>query len=391
MAGPSYSGSASFFNDSTTASGISASDHPGIALDNSSTMKGYYLLETPDGKSYVTQQIDWGPNPSLVAQGRPIDLSEPLANAIGFNKGAGVVPGYSATFLGQNINDVAASLGKHPQDLSQLQQTGLQPLNGATVTPGAAPNSGATPQTAAGALTPTTQFDQAAYDKARSSYVLGSYLSQEDKSNPWETKVPGAIQSQDTLLGTGLATTTAPNPADFTSTVFQAAQNTLQSLAGGTSLNTHPSALSGGGYTNPIPGFSLNRTDQGVDASAAPGTPIKAIGDSKLVETNSNWYSGQPLMLFQFLNGPKAGQYWYVAEQISPTTMQTGTVFHAGDTVARFASSGTGIEIGWGSPAANSGGHYTLAAQQGNTGDSSHNNAPAGVDFRNFLNSVGAH
>jgi hypothetical protein len=392
MSGPSYSGSASFFNDSTTASGISAANHPGIAVDNSSTMKGYWLLKAPGGKQYVTQQIDWGPNPSLVAQDRPIDLSEPLATAIGFDKNAGVSPGYSVTFLGHSINDVAGALGKHPGDLGQLASTGLQSLDGATVSTGAPSPSGAQPAGSPAGLTASTSFDQAAYNQARQRYVLGSYLGNEAKDNPWETKVPGEVPTSNPVLDSGLATTSPPNPADYTSTTYKLAQNTLQGLAGNTPLDTHPSSAAGyKGYVNPIPGFNIGRTDQGVDASAAPGTPIKAIGDSKLVETTGDWYAGQPLMLFQFLNGPKAGQYWYVSEQISPTTMNIGTVFHTGDTVAKFASSGTGIEIGWGSPAASSGGHFTLAVQQGNTGDSSHNNAPAGVDFRNFLNSVGGH
>jgi hypothetical protein len=38
-----------------------------------------------------------------------------------------------------------------------------------------------------------------------------------------------------------------------------------------------------------------------------------------------------------------------VAEQIDPVTTVVGTSFQAGQRVASFASSGTGIEIGWGS------------------------------------------
>ena len=39
-----------------------------------------------------------------------------------------------------------------------------------------------------------------------------------------------------------------------------------------------------------------------------------------------------------------------MAEQITPVSTTVGTIFRARQAVARFAPSGTGIEIGWGSP-----------------------------------------
>ena len=65
-----------------------------------------------------------------------------------------------------------------------------------------------------------------------------------------------------------------------------------------------------------------------------------------------DWYAGQPLLLFQFLHQPAGApsDYWYVAEQITPVSTTVGTTFRARQAVARFAPSGTGIEIGWGSP-----------------------------------------
>lgn len=136
-----------------------------------------------------------------------------------------------------------------------------------------------------------------------------------------------------------------------------------------------------GGYVNPIPGFTIGRTDMGVDANAAPGTPIGAIGNSKLTGVIPNWYQGQPLLNFQLLNGPDAGKFWYVAEQIVPITEAIGAIFKAGQMVARYAKSGTGIEIGWSGNAAGT----TLAQTTGQTGTGDHSNAPAGVAFRNFL------
>ena len=106
---------------------------------------------------------------------------------------------------------------------------------------------------------------------------------------------------------------------------------------------------------NPIPGFNIGRDDMGVDASARSGSGIYAPLASVLVQVLENWYAGQPLLLLRFVNQPAGAlsNYWYVAEQISPVTTRVGTTFGAGQRVASFASRGTGIEIGWGSPTSN--------------------------------------
>ncbi len=119
--------------------------------------------------------------------------------------------------------------------------------------------------------------------------------------------------------------------------------------------SNHPSG------TNPIPGFTIERDDMGVDASAQTGAGVYAPAASKLVQVLRDWYDGQPLMLFRFNDAPSGAlsSYWYVAEQITPITTRIGTAFAARQRVASFAPSGTGIEIGWGSPTSNA---RTLAA-----------------------------
>jgi hypothetical protein len=103
---------------------------------------------------------------------------------------------------------------------------------------------------------------------------------------------------------------------------------------------------------NPIPGFSIGRDDMGVDASARTGAPIYAPLPSKLVQVMNDWYAGEPLLLFKFQHRPSGApcDYWYVAEQINPMTTRIGSRFGTRQVVATFASSGSGIEIGWGSP-----------------------------------------
>ena len=138
-----------------------------------------------------------------------------------------------------------------------------------------------------------------------------------------------------------------------------------------------PAQFVAGSGLDPIPGFRPGRDDMGVDGCANPGMPIIAPAPSTLVEVLQGWYAGQPLLLFRF-NPPLPGtldgdQYWYVAEQITPVTEQTGTVFQARQVVARYAPSGSCIEIGWGSPTSI---QRTLAGQMG---DSAAANPPAGA------------
>jgi peptidoglycan hydrolase-like protein with peptidoglycan-binding domain len=106
---------------------------------------------------------------------------------------------------------------------------------------------------------------------------------------------------------------------------------------------------------DPIPGFTIERDDMGVDASAQTGAGIYAPLASVLVQVLQDWYAGQPLLLFQFANQPAGAlsEDWYVAEQINPVTTTIGTKFAAGQRVASFAAFGTGIEIGWGSNTSN--------------------------------------
>jgi hypothetical protein len=131
----------------------------------------------------------------------------------------------------------------------------------------------------------------------------------------------------------------------------------------------------GSGGTDPIPGFTPGRDDMGVDACATPRMPIYAPAPSALVQVIGDWYQGEPLLLFQFTpplqNAPSG--YWYVAEQITPTITRIGPSFTADQQVATFASHGTCIEVGWGSPTST---QRTLAGQQG---DAAAANPPAGA------------
>jgi hypothetical protein len=124
-------------------------------------------------------------------------------------------------------------------------------------------------------------------------------------------------------------------------------------------------------YTNPVPGGNVGRTDQGVDISAAPGTPVRAITDETLVGVIPNWFNGQPFYWFKEKVG---GAYNYVAEQVR-SNLRIGQSVRAGDQIGTVAPSGTGLELGW----ATAGGQ-TLA--RSTTGYREGQATPAGQDYR---------
>lgn len=134
-----------------------------------------------------------------------------------------------------------------------------------------------------------------------------------------------------------------------------------------------------GGYVYPLPaGAAIGRTDEGVDASMPVGAPIGPIGPARVEGISPNWYRGQPYMWWQLLSGPDAGRYVYLAEQITPLA-RPGQKVAANQAIARFAPSGTGIEMGWGTQTAG----VTLA--KATTGYTEGQVTPAGLAFRAFL------
>jgi len=124
------------------------------------------------------------------------------------------------------------------------------------------------------------------------------------------------------------------------------------------------------------------RTDQGVDATMPIGAPILAPGPVKILAIIPNWYSAQPLVYYELLNGPNAGEIQYVAEQIT-NIAPPGTILTQGQTIATFARTGTGIEFGWSTING-----VTLARSTSGYGEGQV--TPAGRSIRAWLNSLGA-
>lgn len=124
------------------------------------------------------------------------------------------------------------------------------------------------------------------------------------------------------------------------------------------------------------------RTDQGVDATMSVGAPIMAPCRIKVLDIEPGWYSGQPLVYFELLEGADAGRVQYVAEQITDIA-PPGSVLEQGQAVARYAKTGTAIEYGWSTLSG-----ITLAVAT--TGYEEGEITPAGRNMRAWLNALGA-
>jgi hypothetical protein len=137
-------------------------------------------------------------------------------------------------------------------------------------------------------------------------------------------------------------------------------------------------------YVNPFLGAGAvhaERIDEGQDFALTPGAPIRAVGKSRVLQIQPNWYQGQPAIFYELLDGPQAGKVVFVGEQITPA-VHVGQVLNAGDVVGHYASSGTGIEIGYGTQSG-----QTLA--QATTGYTEGKPTPAGEQFSSFLHQLG--
>jgi hypothetical protein len=101
-------------------------------------------------------------------------------------------------------------------------------------------------------------------------------------------------------------------------------------------------------YVNPFASdtVTVGRTDMGVDICLAAGQPIDALGDGVIAGILPNWYAGQPYLYYELTDGPDAGRYVYVAEQVTPR-VAVGTIVHAGDVIGRYARHGSCLETGW--------------------------------------------
>jgi murein DD-endopeptidase MepM/ murein hydrolase activator NlpD len=114
---------------------------------------------------------------------------------------------------------------------------------------------------------------------------------------------------------------------------------------GGTGLRVKE----GGGYVNPFKPrrWYEGRIDMGVDYAPTRKRAVVAIGDAKILgsDSHSGWPGGH-LLWYKLLDGDHAGNVVYVAEQLK-RLVPKGTRVAAGERIATALPGGSGLEIGW--------------------------------------------
>ncbi|MGA2927191.1 MAG: hypothetical protein ABSG43_14555 [Solirubrobacteraceae bacterium] len=199
---------------------------------------------------------------------------------------------------------------------------------------------------------------------------------------------PPAAEIQ-AIQTSGWATSGYPDlPADYTTVTGRSATTVSVSEPVSQCPVSAGVPVSDSGYVNPFEratGLSWERTDQGVDAGMTVGSPIVALGDSKVLMIIP-FFEGQPAIVMQLMDGSLSGDLWYISEQITPT-VAVGQTVQAGRPVATYAPCCTRIEIGWWQPGP---GGYPLGHDyDGNAYDEGIATVP-GADFRYLLNQLGA-
>src|SRR5665213_920446 len=117
----------------------------------------------------------------------------------------------------------------------------------------------------------------------------------------------------------------------------------------GTQNVTPQGVTNSAGYVSPFSqatGLKMGRTDQGVDATVKPGSPITAMSDGVVMGITKNWFKGQPMLWYKVTSGPQTGKHIYISEGINPT-VKPGDVIKAGQTIATANAQPTGIETGF--------------------------------------------
>ena len=96
-------------------------------------------------------------------------------------------------------------------------------------------------------------------------------------------------------------------------------------------------------YVSPFLNATAGRIDQGVDFTGIG--PIAAVGDARILQTGAPGWPEGGGVLYQLLDGPRAGQIVFVYEGVE-ATVQAGDRVSAGQRIGTFVAGGS-IEMGF--------------------------------------------
>ena len=175
------------------------------------------------------------------------------------------------------------------------------------------------------------------------------------------------------------------------------------SLGGAAACAATPLA-NGAGYVNPYAGdptARANRIDMGDDTDAGAGGTIAVFGNARITFAQTGigggWTCATQInggVVYELLDGAYAGDYVYLAEDITPL-VHAGQTVPAGQPIAQFPPGGCD-EMGWEDPSAGAAGSgvmplaETLPGFPPVGGDQSPQALACGDSMARFLQSVGA-
>ncbi|MGA8745328.1 MAG: hypothetical protein WB507_05650 [Solirubrobacterales bacterium] len=137
-------------------------------------------------------------------------------------------------------------------------------------------------------------------------------------------------------------------------TVGLGASAALAAAPGGAAPpGSEPKLVPDNHYVDPFAagGWSVSRTDMGVDYVPIRREPVVAIGDAKIIgsSTRSGWPGGS-FLWYRLLDGSHAGEIIYVAEHLANLAPEGATVA-AGQRIATALPGYPWTEWGWATPA----------------------------------------
>jgi hypothetical protein len=189
------------------------------------------------------------------------------------------------------------------------------------------------------------------------------------------------------VLDAGIKGDSIPNVIKGQATQHPLTGDSTSTSTGAGTAGPSAAVDSSSGYTNPVPGASSGRIDQGVDYHLG-SQGFLAPGNSQIVYTGSGGGWGNEYVAGQLLDGPLKGAVWYIAEAPGKLAgIVKGAVVKAGQQITPPGSStGGAIEAGWANPA-NPG--QTLAqSMAGWSSDQDVHSLTAGYSFSKFVHAL---
>ncbi len=149
-------------------------------------------------------------------------------------------------------------------------------------------------------------------------------------------------------------------------------------------------AAEDGGYRNPlraIVGLQAQRVDQGVDYSGAG--PVYALGDGVVTNTTNAGWPGGAFISYRLTDGPAAGRYVYVAENVRPK-VTIGQVVTTQTVLGILVDAAPDMETGWANPPGLGDAAAGAAGQWSASTDAMSLPTAYGVNFSQLMAALGA-